>query len=111
MIPDVMIRKTECVEWCVWARLNVCVCPVCVLCSRVGQRGGGLASSAARSEHEVSEIIDGISEQEVSLACLPSVSCPLSMLMLMLTGPSQPLPTPSSLQAPGRFRLAVDRIC
>uniref|UniRef100_A0A3P9AIK9 Nuclear receptor corepressor 2 n=1 Tax=Esox lucius TaxID=8010 RepID=A0A3P9AIK9_ESOLU len=31
--------------------------------SRVGQRGGGLAS-AARSEHEVSEIIDGISEQE-----------------------------------------------
>uniref|UniRef100_A0A8C7MKM3 Nuclear receptor corepressor 2 n=1 Tax=Oncorhynchus kisutch TaxID=8019 RepID=A0A8C7MKM3_ONCKI len=34
--------------------------------SRVGQRGGGLASSSARSEHEVSEIIDGISEQEVS---------------------------------------------
>ncbi|KAL2092261.1 hypothetical protein ACEWY4_012059 [Coilia grayii] len=33
--------------------------------SRVGQRGGGLAS-AARSEHEVSEIIDGISEQENS---------------------------------------------
>uniref|UniRef100_A0AAZ3QF96 Nuclear receptor corepressor 2 n=1 Tax=Oncorhynchus tshawytscha TaxID=74940 RepID=A0AAZ3QF96_ONCTS len=32
--------------------------------SRVGQRGGGLASSSARSEHEVSEIIDGISEQE-----------------------------------------------
>uniref|UniRef100_A0A674CR93 Nuclear receptor corepressor 2 n=1 Tax=Salmo trutta TaxID=8032 RepID=A0A674CR93_SALTR len=32
--------------------------------SRVGQRGGGLASSAARSEHEVSEIVDGISEQE-----------------------------------------------
>ncbi|KAM9744671.1 nuclear receptor corepressor 2 isoform 3-T4 [Menidia menidia] len=32
--------------------------------SRVGQRGGGLASSAARSEHEVSEIIDGISEHE-----------------------------------------------
>uniref|UniRef100_A0A668A5X9 Nuclear receptor corepressor 2 n=1 Tax=Myripristis murdjan TaxID=586833 RepID=A0A668A5X9_9TELE len=32
--------------------------------SRVGQRGGGLTSSAARSEHEVSEIIDGISEQE-----------------------------------------------
>uniref|UniRef100_A0A8C5CB31 Nuclear receptor corepressor 2 n=1 Tax=Gadus morhua TaxID=8049 RepID=A0A8C5CB31_GADMO len=31
--------------------------------SRVGQRGS-LASSAARSEHEVSEIIDGISEQE-----------------------------------------------
>ncbi|XP_064210111.1 nuclear receptor corepressor 2 isoform X6 [Anguilla rostrata] len=34
--------------------------------SRVGQRGGSLASSAARSEHEVSEIIDGISEQENS---------------------------------------------
>lgn len=32
--------------------------------SRVGQRGG--LASAARSEHEVSEIIDGISEQEVS---------------------------------------------
>ncbi|TMS03356.1 Nuclear receptor corepressor 2 [Larimichthys crocea] len=32
--------------------------------SRVGQRGGGLSSSAARSEHEVSEIIDGISEHE-----------------------------------------------
>uniref|UniRef100_A0A665WJZ1 Nuclear receptor corepressor 2 n=1 Tax=Echeneis naucrates TaxID=173247 RepID=A0A665WJZ1_ECHNA len=32
--------------------------------SRVGQRGGGLTSSAARSEHEVSEIIDGISEHE-----------------------------------------------
>uniref|UniRef100_A0A8C9TBI6 Nuclear receptor corepressor 2 n=1 Tax=Scleropages formosus TaxID=113540 RepID=A0A8C9TBI6_SCLFO len=34
--------------------------------SRVGQRGGGLTSTAARSEHEVSEIIDGISEQENS---------------------------------------------
>lgn len=34
--------------------------------SRVAQRGGGLSSSAARSEHEVSEIIDGISEHEVS---------------------------------------------
>uniref|UniRef100_A0A7N8X6N7 Nuclear receptor corepressor 2 n=1 Tax=Mastacembelus armatus TaxID=205130 RepID=A0A7N8X6N7_9TELE len=32
--------------------------------SRVGQRGGGLTSTAARSEHEVSEIIDGISEHE-----------------------------------------------
>uniref|UniRef100_A0A674PDY8 Nuclear receptor corepressor 2 n=1 Tax=Takifugu rubripes TaxID=31033 RepID=A0A674PDY8_TAKRU len=32
--------------------------------SRVAQRGGGLNSSAARSEHEVSEIIDGISEHE-----------------------------------------------
>ncbi|XP_063346347.1 nuclear receptor corepressor 2 isoform X1 [Pelmatolapia mariae] len=32
--------------------------------SRVGQRGSGLTSSAARSEHEVSEIIDGISEHE-----------------------------------------------
>uniref|UniRef100_A0A8C2UDA1 Nuclear receptor corepressor 2 n=1 Tax=Coturnix japonica TaxID=93934 RepID=A0A8C2UDA1_COTJA len=33
--------------------------------SRVGQRGsGGLSMSAARSEHEVSEIIDGLSEQE-----------------------------------------------
>uniref|UniRef100_W5MFZ2 Nuclear receptor corepressor 2 n=1 Tax=Lepisosteus oculatus TaxID=7918 RepID=W5MFZ2_LEPOC len=34
--------------------------------SRVGQRSGALSSSAARSEHEVSEIIDGISEQENS---------------------------------------------
>ncbi|XP_077149356.1 nuclear receptor corepressor 2 isoform X7 [Ranitomeya variabilis] len=32
--------------------------------SRVGQRGSGLSLSAARSEHEVSEIIDGLSEQE-----------------------------------------------
>nr|XP_033811631.1 nuclear receptor corepressor 2 isoform X4 [Geotrypetes seraphini] len=31
---------------------------------RVGQRGGSLTMSAARSEHEVSEIIDGLSEQE-----------------------------------------------
>lgn len=38
----------------------------CFFFSRVGQRGGGLTSSAARSEHEVSEIIDGISEHEVS---------------------------------------------
>ncbi len=36
------------------------------LYSRGAQRGGGLAS-AARSEHEVSEIIDGISEQEVGV--------------------------------------------
>lgn len=34
--------------------------------SRVGQRGSGLTSSAARSEHEVSEIIDGLSEHEVN---------------------------------------------
>lgn len=40
------------------------------ICSRVGQRGGGLTSSAARSEHEVSEIIDGISEHEVRAALL-----------------------------------------
>ncbi|XP_036777671.2 nuclear receptor corepressor 2 isoform X12 [Manis pentadactyla] len=32
--------------------------------SRVGQRSSGLSMSAARSEHEVSEIIDGLSEQE-----------------------------------------------
>uniref|UniRef100_A0A8C8SF53 Nuclear receptor corepressor 2 n=1 Tax=Pelusios castaneus TaxID=367368 RepID=A0A8C8SF53_9SAUR len=32
--------------------------------SRVGQRGSSLSMSAARSEHEVSEIIDGLSEQE-----------------------------------------------
>ncbi|ELK26432.1 Nuclear receptor corepressor 2 [Myotis davidii] len=40
--------------------------PECVLLapSRVGQRGSGLSMSAARSEHEVSEIIDGLSEQE-----------------------------------------------
>lgn len=43
--------------------------PECVplASSRVGQRGSGLSMSAARSEHEVSEIIDGLSEQEVSL--------------------------------------------
>lgn len=42
--------------------------PDCVpsVSSRVGQRGSGLSMSAARSEHEVSEIIDGLSEQEVS---------------------------------------------
>lgn len=42
--------------------------PECVplVSSRVGQRGSGLSMSAARSEHEVSEIIDGLSEQEVS---------------------------------------------
>ena len=42
--------------------------PECVpsISSRVGQRGSGLSMSAARSEHEVSEIIDGLSEQEVS---------------------------------------------
>lgn len=41
--------------------------PECVplVSSRVGQRGSGLSMSAARSEHEVSEIIDGLSEQEV----------------------------------------------
>ncbi|XP_053562089.1 nuclear receptor corepressor 1 isoform X2 [Bombina bombina] len=31
---------------------------------RVGQRGGGLSATIARSEHEISEIIDGLSEQE-----------------------------------------------
>lgn len=33
---------------------------------RVGQRGTGLSATIARSEHEISEIIDGLSEQEVS---------------------------------------------
>lgn len=33
--------------------------------SRVGQRGAGLPATIARSEHEISEIIDGLSEQEV----------------------------------------------
>ncbi|XP_076131486.1 nuclear receptor corepressor 1 isoform X1 [Alosa pseudoharengus] len=32
--------------------------------SRVGQRGTGLSATIARSEHEISEIIDGLSEQE-----------------------------------------------
>lgn len=32
---------------------------------RVGQRGTGLSATIARSEHEISEIIDGLSEQEV----------------------------------------------
>lgn len=35
------------------------------LCRRVGQRGTGLSATIARSEHEISEIIDGLSEQEV----------------------------------------------
>lgn len=35
--------------------------------SRVGQRGAGLSATIARSEHEISEIIDGLSEQEVRL--------------------------------------------
>lgn len=34
---------------------------------RVGQRGTGLSATIARSEHEISEIIDGLSEQEVGL--------------------------------------------
>lgn len=46
--------------------------------SRVGQRGSGLSMSAARSEHEVSEIIDGLSEQEVSLQPWLSLPLPLS---------------------------------
>ncbi|KAJ8403831.1 hypothetical protein AAFF_G00346990 [Aldrovandia affinis] len=33
---------------------------------RVGQRGSGLSATIARSEHEISEIIDGLSEQENS---------------------------------------------
>ncbi|CAJ0965532.1 unnamed protein product [Ranitomeya imitator] len=35
-----------------------------MLCLRVGQRGAGLSATIARSEHEISEIIDGLSEQE-----------------------------------------------
>jgi len=47
--------------------------------SRVGQRGsGGLSMSAARSEHEVSEIIDGLSEQEVRPGCPLSSLSPLT---------------------------------
>lgn len=37
-----------------------------VLQFRVGQRGTGMSATIARSEHEISEIIDGLSEQEVS---------------------------------------------
>ena len=49
--------------------------------SRVGQRGsGGLSMSAARSEHEVSEIIDGLSEQEVRPGYPFSSSSPLTPL-------------------------------
>ncbi|MEE6527577.1 hypothetical protein FKM82_029041, partial [Ascaphus truei] len=33
--------------------------------SRVGPRGTSLSFSSARSEHEVSEMMDGLSEQEV----------------------------------------------
>lgn len=36
---------------------------------RVGQRGTGLSATIARSEHEISEIIDGLSEQEVGTSC------------------------------------------
>lgn len=52
--------------------------------SRVGQRGsGGLSMSAARSEHEVSEIIDGLSEQEVRPASpFSSSSSPLTLSSL-----------------------------
>lgn len=51
-----------------WVLLPMRVGAECVplVPSRVGQRGSGLSMSAARSEHEVSEIIDGLSEQEVS---------------------------------------------
>ncbi|XP_050619330.1 nuclear receptor corepressor 1 isoform X10 [Macaca thibetana thibetana] len=35
---------------------------------RVGQRGAGLSATIARSEHEISEIIDGLSEQEQQIA-------------------------------------------
>lgn len=38
--------------------------------SRVGQRGAGLSATIARSEHEISEIIDGLSEQEVRLLAM-----------------------------------------
>lgn len=51
--------------------------------SRVGQRGsGGLSMSAARSEHEVSEIIDGLSEQEVRPASPFSSSSLLTLSSL-----------------------------
>lgn len=45
--------------------------------SRVGQRGAGLSATIARSEHEISEIIDGLSEQEVrllSILCYRSIT-------------------------------------
>lgn len=45
---------------------------------RVGQRGAGLSATIARSEHEISEIIDGLSEQEVRLL---SVLCYMTMQM------------------------------
>ncbi|XP_025027010.1 nuclear receptor corepressor 1 isoform X4 [Python bivittatus] len=35
-----------------------------VISTMVGQRGTGLSATIARSEHEISEIIDGLSEQE-----------------------------------------------
>lgn len=56
------------------------------LYSRVAQRGGGLAS-AARSEHEVSEIIDGISEQEVG-AQLKITLLPALLFSAISTAPS-----------------------
>lgn len=43
--------------------------------SRVGQRGTGLSATIARSEHEISEIIDGLSEQEVVMNLQSSLSC------------------------------------
>lgn len=59
-------------------------------CSRVGQRGGGLTSSAARSEHEVSEIIDGISEHEVRSSFKNYLPLHLFFAMLRLMVGSTP---------------------
>lgn len=44
--------------------------PLCSPHPRVGQRGAGLSATIARSEHEISEIIDGLSEQEVRLVAV-----------------------------------------
>lgn len=73
--------------------------------SRVGQRGsGGLAMSAARSEHEVSEIIDGLSEQEVRPGCPFSSSSPLTPHLSEETRRARPDPTVKSVPNPTTFR-------
>lgn len=65
--------------------------------SRVGQRGsGGLSMSAARSEHEVSEIIDGLSEQEVRPGCPFSSSSSLTPLFSEEARREPPGPTVKS---------------
>lgn len=73
--------------------------------SRVGQRGSsGLSMSAARSEHEVSEIIDGLSEQEVRPGCPFSSSSLLTPLFSEEDKSSLPGPVVKSDTNPTKLR-------